>query len=61
MEAYITQIDFEKAFDSVEWDFLFKALNELNFGEISLHGLKHHIQILLLVQVITEITQNILH
>ena len=33
MEAYITQIDFEKAFDSVEWDFLLKALNELNFGE----------------------------
>ena len=31
MEAYITQIDFEKAFDSVEWDFLFNALKTLNF------------------------------
>ena len=33
MEAYITQIDFEKAFDLVEWDFLFEALKILNFGE----------------------------
>ena len=33
MEAYITQIDFEKAFDSVEWPFLFDALKTLNFGD----------------------------
>ena len=33
MEAYITQIDFEKAFDSVEWKFLFNTLKTLNFGE----------------------------
>ena len=33
LEAYITQIDFEKAFDSVEWDFLFKTLKAVNFGE----------------------------
>ena len=32
MEAYIRQIDFEKAFDSVEWDFLLNALKILNFG-----------------------------
>ena len=33
IEAYITQIDFQKAFDSVEWDFLFKTLETLNFGQ----------------------------
>ena len=32
IEAYITQIDFEKAFDSVEWEFLFNVLKILNFG-----------------------------
>ena len=26
-------IDFEKAFDSLSWDFLYKALEHLNFGE----------------------------
>ena len=25
-------LDFQKAFDSIEWNFLFKALNKLNFG-----------------------------
>ena len=25
-------IDFEKAFDSLEWDFMNKALNAFNFG-----------------------------
>ena len=33
MEAYITQIDFEKAFDSVEWPFLFDTLKSYNFGD----------------------------
>ena len=33
MEAYITQIHFEKAFDYVECDFLFKALSTPNFGK----------------------------
>ena len=25
-------LDFEKAFDSIEWNFLFKAFDKLNFG-----------------------------
>ena len=31
-------IDFEKAFDSLSWNFLYKALENLNFGE-SVSGL----------------------
>ena len=33
IEAYIAQIDFEKAFDSIEWPFLLKTLKSFNFGE----------------------------
>ena len=33
-------IDFEKAFDSVEWDFLFKCLEAFNFGSDFLHLIK---------------------
>ena len=33
LEAYITQVDFEKVFDSVKWGFLFRALEAFNFGE----------------------------
>ena len=33
LDAYIAQIDFEKAFDSIEWPFLLKTLKEFNFGE----------------------------
>ena len=33
-------IDFQKAFDSVEWDFLFKCLEAFNFGPDFLHCVK---------------------
>ena len=33
-------IDFQKAFDSVEWDFLFKCLEAFNFGPDFLHWVK---------------------
>ena len=33
LPGYIILIDFEKAFDSVSWDFLFSTLSSLNFGE----------------------------
>ena len=33
MHTYITQIDFEKAFDSIEWPFLLKTLKDFNFGD----------------------------
>ena len=30
--GYMVLIDFQKAFDSIEWDFLFETLNAFNFG-----------------------------
>ena len=33
-------LDFEKAFDSLEWDFLFKVLNTMNFGPSFLNWIK---------------------
>ena len=33
-------IDFQKAFDSVEWEFLFKCLEAFNFGSDFLHWVK---------------------
>jgi exonuclease III len=32
-EAYALQIDFEKAFDSVNWEFMFKTLEKMNFDK----------------------------
>ena len=31
-------LDFEKAFDSVEWNFMYKILEKFKFGKISLTG-----------------------
>ena len=33
LEGYIILLDFEKAFDSIEWSYLFKTLKTFNFGE----------------------------
>ena len=33
-------LDFEKAFDSIEWNFLFKTLEKFNFGENFLRWMK---------------------
>ena len=40
LDAYIAQIDFEKAFDSVEWPFLFQTLKKFNFGENFINWIK---------------------
>ena len=29
----LVMIDFEKAFDTLEWDFLFQTLEKMNFGQ----------------------------
>ena len=40
MNGFITLIDFEKAFDSIEWNFLFKCLKTFNFGDAFLDWIK---------------------
>ena len=32
-EGYVLQLDFQKAFDSIEWDFMFDTLKQFNFGK----------------------------
>ena len=33
IDAFLAQIDFEKAFDSIEWPFLMKCLQAFGFGD----------------------------
>ena len=40
LEPYITQVDFEKAFDSIEWPFLFHTLKLFGFGENFINWIK---------------------
>ena len=39
-EGTILFLDFEKAFDSLEWDYLFKVLNIMNFGPSFLNWIR---------------------
>ena len=43
VSGFIVLIDYEKAFDMVEWDFLFKTLNAYNFGETFINGSDYYI------------------
>ena len=40
IDAILAQIDFEKAFDSIEWSFLYKTLKALNFGDYFISWIK---------------------
>ena len=39
-EGYILQLDFRKAFDSIEWRYLFDTLRKFNFGESIMQWIK---------------------
>ena len=39
-EGFVMMIDFEKAFDSLEWAFLFRTLEEMNFSESFINWVK---------------------
>lgn len=40
IEAILAQIDFEKAFDTIEWPFLCKTLKAFNFGDNFINWIK---------------------
>jgi exonuclease III len=40
LHGILTYIDFEKAFDTVSWNFMYKVLNALNFGEKFIKNIK---------------------
>ncbi len=45
LPGIILCIDFEKAFDSPNWNFLFKFLEKLNFGNVFINNIKTYIPI----------------
>ena len=51
-------LDFEKAFDSVEWNFCSKHLLSLTLGQTSLHGCIYFIIILFLESKLMDGPQN---
>ena len=40
INGIVSTIDFEKAFDSISWEFLFKTMEKFNFGANFLHWIK---------------------
>ncbi len=40
LPGIILCIEFEKAFDSLNWNFLFKSVEKLNFGNIFINNIK---------------------
>ena len=40
LDANLSQIDFEKAFDSIEWPFLYNTLKAYNFGDYFISWIK---------------------
>ena len=36
----LLQLDFEKAFDTIEWEFIWKTLEKFNFGPIFIQMVK---------------------
>ncbi len=41
LPGILLSIDFEKAFDYLNWNFLFKTLKHINFGEIFINYVKN--------------------
>jgi hypothetical protein len=44
ISALAIQIDFEKAFDSINWNFMFRTLEKINFGQDFIDWVKCFVQ-----------------
>ena len=55
--GYIVLLDFEKAFDSVDWSFLFMTLHAFNFGPNFTSWIIFYIQVYPLVSAIMNTSQ----
>lgn len=57
----LMMIDFEKAFDSISWDFIYQTLDRFNFGQPIKDWVKNFIMILIHVSYKMDSLQNILN